>query len=76
LLRGLDLLADVAVALVPSVVGVSLTVVVDDEAFTITATDAATAAVDAVRYLDGGPCLDAAAGQDQVAVGDVLDEER
>ncbi len=75
-LRGLEILSEAAVALIPSVIGVSLTIVVDDEPFTVTATDEATAAVDAVQYLDGGPCLDAATDQDAIMVGDLLDEER
>ena len=76
LLRGLEVLAEAAAALVPSIVGVSLTIVVDDEPFTVTATDAETAAVDAVLYLQDGPCLDAATGQEGVVVGDSLDEDR
>ena len=75
-LRGLEILSEAAEALIPSVIGVSLTIVVDDEPFTVTATDAATAAVDAVQYLDRGPCLDAATDQDAIMVGDLLDEER
>ena len=75
-LRGLEIMSEAAVALVPSVIGVSLTIVVDDEPFTVTATDEATGAVDAVQYLDGGPCLDAASDQDPFVVGDLLDEER
>jgi GAF domain-containing protein len=76
LLGGLDVLAKVAQALVPSVVGVSLTVVFEGEPFTVTATDASTAALDAVQYLDGGPCLDAADDHAVVTVHDVLDERR
>ena len=75
-LRGLEILSEAAVALIPSVIGVSLTIVVDGEPFTVTATDEATGAVDAVQYLDGGPCLDAASDQDAIMVGDLLDEER
>ena len=75
-LRGLEILSEAAVALIPSVIGVSLTIVVDGEPFTVTATDEATGAVDAVQYLDGGPCLDAATDQGAIMVGDLLDEER
>ena len=47
-LRGLEILSEAAVALIPSVIGVGLTIVVEDEPFTVTATDEATGAVDAV----------------------------
>ena len=76
LLSGLDTLAQVAVSLVPSVVGVSLTIVVDGEPFTVTATDERTGALDAVQYLHGGPCLEATDAQAPVVVDDVLDERR
>lgn len=75
-LQGLRVLSDVALALVPSVVGVSLTVVLDGEPFTVTATSDDTADLDAAQYLDGGPCADAATEQAPRPVPDVLDEER
>ncbi len=76
LLHGLQVLSQVAVSLVPSVVGVSLTVVVDGEAFTVTATSPEIGALDATQYLDGGPCTDAAGGTAPLSVEDLLSEER
>lgn len=76
LLQGLEILSQVTGALIPSTVGVSLTVVLDGEPFTVTATSEDIAALDAAQYLDGGPCVDGAAQAEPVVVGDVLDEER
>lgn len=75
LLRGLDVVSEVAVSLVPSVVGVSLTVVVDGEPFTVTASSDEMAALDAAQYLDGGPCITAAEQSRPVVADDVLDED-
>lgn len=72
----LDAVARVATGLVPSVVGVSLTVVLDDDTFTLTATDPAAALADSGQYLDGdGPCLQAIRTGRSVVVADVLDED-
>ena len=77
LLQGLGVLSDVATALIPSVVGVSLTVVVDGDPFTVTSTSDDMRVLDAAQYLDGGPCVEASAPQSGVVnVDDVLDEER
>ena len=76
LMTGLTILSDAAEAIVPSVVGVSLTVVLDDEPFTVTATSEAVSALDASQYLAGGPCLDATWQQASLVVDDVLDEQR
>ena len=76
LLDGLDALSRRAVSLVPSCVGLSLTVVVDDEPFTLTATSKDMAVLDAAQYLDGGPCLVAAEVRQAVSLPDVLDENR
>lgn len=76
LLQGLRIASQAARALIPSTVGVSLTIMVDGEAFTVTATSEDVAALDATQYLDGGPCVTAASELDGVVVGDVLDEER
>src|SRR4051794_40550422 len=56
LLASLRAISELATVLVPSCVGVSLTVVVDGEAYTMTATSPQMAALDAVQYLGGGPC--------------------
>jgi hypothetical protein len=76
ILDSLMLLSQVAVSVIPSCVAVSLTVVVDEEPFTITATSPDAAVLDAAQYLDGGPCLQAAQDQQRVDVPDVLDENR
>jgi transcriptional regulator with GAF, ATPase, and Fis domain len=47
-----------AARIVPELVGLSLGVLEDGLTFTLEATDRDTAAIDAVRYLDGGPCVD------------------
>jgi len=71
----LDAVATIAVGLVPSCVGVSLTVIIEGDPFTITATDAVAGVIDAAQYLDGGPCVDAAERGGHVTVDDVLDED-
>jgi GAF domain-containing protein len=76
LLEGLRTMSTLAVALVPSCVGLSLTVVVDGEAFTMTATAPQMAVLDAAQYLAGGPCLEAVLDRREVNVLDVLDEDR
>jgi GAF domain-containing protein len=43
--------------IVPELVGLSLGVVDDELTFTLEATDREVAAIDAVQYLDGGPCV-------------------
>lgn len=75
-LQGLAVLSDVASTLVPSCVGVSITVVVDDEPFTVAATSEDITALDAVQYLGGGPCVRAADEGTPIDVEDVLDEGR
>ena len=75
-LDSLDALAELATAVVPSCVAVSLTVVVDGDAFTLTCTSGAAAVLDAAQYLDGGPCVDTARTGVQQSVPDVLDERR
>lgn len=72
-----DLAARVA-ELVPETVALSLTLVRDDLTFTLATRSVTTAAVDAMQYLDGGPCESAVDTGDVVAVpiGDLLDEGR
>jgi GAF domain-containing protein len=75
-LRGqLDAVGRVATGLVPSVVAVSLSIVVGDETFTVTATDPSAGLLDAAQYLEDGPCLLAIDTGQRVLVADVLDEE-
>jgi len=76
LLEGLQLVAGAAVRLIPSCVGVSVTVVVDGEPSTLTATSEAVASLDAAQYLDGGPCVLTADTGRTTTVDDVLDERR
>ncbi|MDX6360488.1 MAG: hypothetical protein QOH37_3542 [Nocardioidaceae bacterium] len=67
-------------AIVPECVGLSLCLVRDALTFTLVATDEEIAQVDAVQYVDGGPCVwedphhDTAA--EEVVMGDLLDESR
>src|SRR3954447_15551531 len=76
LLDRLLLWARIAESLVPSCVGMSVTVVLDGDPFTLTATAPDLATIDATQYLQGGPCVESALSGDEVAVTDVLDEER
>ena len=76
LVPSLEAVASLAAMLLPSVVGVSITVVVDGDPFTVTATSDDVSVLDATQYLDGGPCVEAATVTDPVVVDDVLDEQR
>ncbi|MCW2715831.1 MAG: antitermination regulator [Frankiales bacterium] len=76
LVQHLEAVSALALTLLPSCVGVSLTVLVDGDPFTVTATPADLASLDAIQYLDGGPCLDAATAEEPIVVDDVLDEPR
>jgi GAF domain-containing protein len=65
-------------AVVPELVGLSLGVVEDGVTLTLVASADQLRALDAVQYVDGGPCV---AGVDQaspidVTIGDLLDEDR
>jgi len=63
--------------IVPSCVGLSLGFVQDDLTFTLVATSAEVAGLDATQYLDGGPCVEATALDRTVDVDipDLLDEQ-
>jgi GAF domain-containing protein len=76
LVEGLNAVANLARTLLPSCVGVSITVIVDGDPFTVTATSEDVKAVDSAQYLDNGPCVHAAATGEHVLVDDVLDERR
>jgi GAF domain-containing protein len=77
LVPALEGMAELAVAVLPSCVGVSLTVVVDGEPFTVTATSLEIRDVDSAQYLAGdGPCLASSDSGKAVQVADVLDEQR
>lgn len=75
-LDNLDALAELAAAVVPSCVGVSLTVVVDGDPFTLTCTPAGWATLDAIQYLEGGPCVSSSSTRETTSVPDVFDERR
>ncbi len=76
LVERLEAVSRLAVQLLPSCVGVSITVVVDGDPFTVTATSEDINLLDATQYLDGGPCLDATQAVDGVQVDDILDERQ
>ena len=76
LLQSIEGVAEVATAIVPSCVAVSLTIIVDGHPFTVTSTTEDGAVLDATQYLDGGPCVDTARIAAPVSVPDVLDERR
>ena len=64
--------------IVPEIVGLSLAVFDESLTFTLVASDTKIASIDAVQYLDGGPCIDAPHGGETVhfPVADPLDEDR
>jgi len=76
LVQRLQNVSALAVALMPSCVGVSITVVADGEPFTVTATSPEMALIDAAQYLADGPCAVASRDGKQLDVDDVLDEDR
>lgn len=66
--------------IVPNLVGLSLALVRDGLTFTIAATSEHVALLDAIQYVLGGPCVDAALHDSTVLSGDsdagLLDEQR
>lgn len=62
---------------VPDCVGLSFTLLSEDVTFTVVATAAEIAMLDAVQYLDDGPCVRSVAVGEPIAVatGDAMDEE-
>src|SRR5215213_9073900 len=64
--------------IVPECVGLSLALFEDGLTFTLAASDEEIAALDAVQYLDGGPCVVAAHDSETIEAdpGDLVDEER
>ncbi|KRF41969.1 hypothetical protein ASH01_18000 [Terrabacter sp. Soil811] len=63
---------------IPTLVGLSLTLVAEQLVLTYVATGLEVAVMDAVQYIDGGPCVEAVADDEIVgtAVEDLLDEGR
>jgi GAF domain-containing protein len=64
-----------ALEIVPECVGLSLGSIRHGLTFTLAATSDKIAGLDAVQYLDGGPCVEAAQERREVEVDDILDEE-
>jgi GAF domain-containing protein len=64
--------------IVPECVGLSLALLEQGLTFTLQASSEEIAALDAVQYLDGGPCVDAADSDETIEahVGDLIDEDR
>jgi GAF domain-containing protein len=64
--------------IVPECVGLSLAMLAENLTLTLVASGSEVAALDAVQYLDGGPCVDAAHRGHTVKFhgDDILDEER
>src|SRR3954452_4227562 len=64
--------------IVPECVGLSLALFEDGLTFTLAASDEEIAGLDAVQYLDGGPCVDAAHQNETIEAdpADPADEER
>ncbi|MBB2924621.1 ANTAR domain-containing protein [Cellulomonas cellasea] len=69
-------LADRIAEVVPSCVGVSLSVAHGGLTFTLASSSADVARLDAVQYLVGGPCIDTALEDVEIQLDDVLDENR
>jgi GAF domain-containing protein len=76
LVTDLRALTDRARALVPQLVGVSLGALSEGLTFTFVASRELVAVLDAVQYLDGGPCVQAVDQNSEVSVedADALDE--
>jgi hypothetical protein len=73
----LDRKAETVREVVPDLVGLSLAALPDGLTFTLVATDADVAVLDAIQYLAGGPCVDAAHDERVVDFdGDRPDDER
>lgn len=74
----LDRMARRVQEVVPQIVGLSLGLVEDGLTFTLVSSNERAAGLDAVQYVDGGPCVAAASEEHRVDwnVADVLDEDR
>lgn len=76
--RILRRLGERVVTAVPTCVGLSLTLVDDNVTLTLVASDPDASELDAMQYLDGGPCVEATTATRLVEINeaDLLDEER
>jgi hypothetical protein len=72
----IDALAERVVAIVPSCVGLSVSLLDSGLTFTLVATTEQVAALDAVQYVASGPCVESASTGDEIQLDDVLDEAR
>src|SRR4051794_41163691 len=64
-----------AVEIVPECVGMSLALLQHGLTFTLASSSETIAGLDAVQYLDGGPCIDGAADGGEIEVDDLLGEK-
>src|SRR4051812_49603405 len=64
-----------AVEIVPECVGMSLALLEHGLTLTLASSNGLVAGLDAVQYLDGGPCIDGAADGREIEVGDLLEEQ-
>lgn len=71
-------MADRAREVSPECVGLSLTLLEDESTFTLVASDDVVRSLDALQYLDGGPCLTSVDTVETIEtdVADLLDEGR
>ena len=76
LLAALQRTAGRVAAAIPECLGVSIAFFDSGLTFTLLATESRLRALDAVQYLDGGPCQTSAETGEEVAVPDLLDEGR
>jgi len=76
--RSLVTMSDSVTRIVPECVGMSLTLYDDDLTFTLVASSLAVAEIDAMQYIDGGPCVWAVEENAERSedVAELLDEER
>ena len=69
-------MSELAVAVVPSCVAVSISITSSGGLFTITSTSPELSVVDAIQYLSGGPCVACFDHGEELYLPDVLDEKR
>ncbi|MCY7402083.1 MAG: GAF domain-containing protein [Nocardioides sp.] len=76
--RSLMTMSDSVTRIVPECVGMSLTLYDEDITFTLVASSLAVAEIDAMQYIDGGPCVWAVEENAERSedVAELLDEER
>lgn len=74
----LTLMGEVTQEVVPECVGLSLAMIEDGLTFTLVATNDELAVLDAIQYLDGGPCVEAVDRGERIGVeqSDLFNEDR